>query len=249
MRPSATSVLRRFGAGLAVGATVVGTTAAGMLAASAAVATTPPDSHYTVSINQGNVPATAPGFSGHSCDEFGNKAATDDGWLFVASPDDFTSFEAVFDKGTVFYNDPSGQTSAAGTTVAFPKPNEHLAVTTPAGWTLQNAYANLADSKGGADTKGFFTLSHTCAATDQPPATSPAPTASFTNDCESGGIVVTLGNTDGTAPAHFTVTCPGRRQPAGQRPGRRGHQRFRDRRCRGPRRFADHAHLGAQLQQ
>ena len=117
----------------------------------AAAVTVTPDSGYAVSINQGNVPTTAAAFGAPlSADEFGSKAATDDGWLFVASPDDFTSFEAVFDQGTVFYNDPGSRTSAAGTSVAFPKPDEHLAVTTPAGWTLQNAYANLADKKGGA---------------------------------------------------------------------------------------------------
>ena len=203
MRSSAApSILRRLGAGLVVGATLLGTSAATMMAASAAQTSTP-DTGYSVSINQGNVPTTATNFSGHSCDEFGGKAATDDGWLFVASPDNFTSFEAVFDQGTVFYNDPGSRTSAAGTSVAFPKKYDHLAVTTPAGWTLQNAYAVL---DGDAT---FFTLSHTCAATEQPPATSPAPTASFTNDCETGAIVVTLGNTDGTAPAHFTVTYGG----------------------------------------
>ena len=201
-RSTAHSVLRRLGAGFAVGATLIGTSAAGMMAASAAETTTP-DTGYSVSINQGNVPTTAAGFKGHSCDEFGGKAATDDGWLFVGSPDNFTSFEAVFDQGKVFYNDPGARTSTAGTSVSFPKPHDHLAVTTPAGWTLQNAYAIL---DGDAT---FFTLSHTCAATEQPPATSPKPTVSFTNDCEAGGIVVTLGNTEGTATAHFTVTYGG----------------------------------------
>src|SRR5438270_4969922 len=194
MRRSATrSVLRRLGAAVAVGATLVGTSAAGMLAATAAV-TTKPDTGYAVSINQGNVPTTAPGFSSHGCsaDEFGNKAATDDGWLFVASPSNFTSFEAVYDHGTVFYNDPSHRTSTTGTTVSFPKPNQHLAVTTPGGWTLINAYANLTSAKKGS--KAFFTLSHTCAATQQPPATSSAPTASFNSSCDAQGIVVTRGN-------------------------------------------------------
>src|SRR4051812_10838335 len=202
MRRSAPSVLRRLGAGFAIGATLVGTSAAGMMTAAAAVTATP-DTGYSVSINQGNVPPTAAAFKGHSCDEFGSKAATDDGWLFVASPDNFTSFEAVFDQGTVFYNDPRSRTSAAGTSVSFPKPHEHLAVTTPAGWTLQNAYAVL---DGDA---AFFTLSHTCAATEQPPVTAPAPTVSFSNDCETGAILVTLGNVQGTAPTTFTLTYGG----------------------------------------
>src|SRR3954453_4750587 len=149
MRRSVHPILRRLGASLAIGAALVGTSAAGMMTAAAAVTATPPDG-YAVSINQGNVPTNAADFNGHSCDEFGSKAATDDGWLFVASPDDFTSFEAVFDQGKVFYNDPGSQTSTTATSVAFPKPNEHLAVTTPAGWRLLNAYANLADKKGGA---------------------------------------------------------------------------------------------------
>src|SRR4051794_29599380 len=170
------SVVRRLAAGVAIGVTLLGTSAAGMLAASAAVTATP-DTGYAVSINQGNVPTTAAAFKGHSCNEFGTKAATDDGWLFVASPSNFTSFEAVFDHGTVFWQDPGHRTSTTGTKVAFPKPNQHLAVTTPSGWTLINAYANLSPGKKG--TKAFFTLSHTCAATQQPPATSPAPTASF----------------------------------------------------------------------
>src|SRR5947209_933582 len=128
MRRSTTrSVLRRLGAGIAVGVALAGTSAAGMVAATAAV-TAKPDTGYSVSINQGNVPTTAPGFSSHGCsaDEFGGKAATDDGWLFVASPSNFTSFEAVFDQGTVFWNDPGHRTSTAGTKVTFPKPNQHL---------------------------------------------------------------------------------------------------------------------------
>src|SRR3954452_5082743 len=209
MRRSAHPILRRLGAGLAIGAALVGTSAAGMMTAAAAVTATP-DTGYAVSINQGNVPTTAADVKEHSsCGEFGSKAATDDGWLFVASPDDFASFEAVFDQGKVFYKDPGSRTSDAGTSVAFPKQYDHLAVTTPAGWKLINAYANLTPPSG-KTAATFFTLSHTCAATDQPPPpTAAAPTVSFTNDCEAGGIVVTLGNVDGTAQAHFTVTYGG----------------------------------------
>src|SRR4051794_25456568 len=113
-RSVAHSVVRRLAAGVAIGVTLLGTSAAGMMVAAAAVTVTPPDSNYKVSINQGNVPTTAAGFTGeYKCDEFSKKAATDDGWLFVASPDNFTSFEAVFDHGTVFYNDPGSRTSTA----------------------------------------------------------------------------------------------------------------------------------------
>ena len=186
----------------AVMAGLVIATVASMTGISAALAATTvtPDTGYAVSINQGNVPTTAAAYDGRGCDEFSTKAGTADGWLFVASPDNFTSFEAVFDQGTVFYNDPQHRTSSPATSVSFPKPNDHLAVVTPAGWTLQNAYAVL---DGDAT---FFTLSHTCPATDE---TSPAPTASFSDNCDLGGIVVTLGNTAGTAAAHFTVTYGG----------------------------------------
>ena len=198
-RSAGKSFFRRTSAALGV---VVVATVASMTGVSVAIAatTTTPDTGYAVSINQGNVPTTAANFDGHGCDEFAGKAATSDGWLFVASPDNFTSFEAVFDQGKVFYNDPQGRTSSAATSVSFPKPNDHLAVVTPAGWTLQNAYAVL---DGDAT---FFTLSHTCAATGD---TAPAPTASFNDSCDLGGIVVTLSNTAGTAAAHFTLTYGG----------------------------------------
>src|SRR3954452_22024289 len=115
-RSVAHSVVRRLAAGVAIGATLLGTSAAGMMAATAAVTATP-DTGYAVSINQGNVPTTASDFGGRSCDECSAKAATYDGWLCVASPDDFTSFEAVFDQGTVYYNDPGSRTSTTGTSV------------------------------------------------------------------------------------------------------------------------------------
>jgi hypothetical protein len=183
-------------------AAVVTATVASMAGVSVALAATgaQPDTGYAVSINQGNVPTTASSYDGRGCDEFTDKAGTADGWLFVASPDNFTSFEAVFDQGTVFYNDPQHRTSSPATSVSFPKPNEHLAVVTPAGWTLQNAYAVL---DGDAT---FFTLSHTCPATQD---TAPAPTASFSDSCDLGAIVVTLGNTAGSAAAHFTLTYGG----------------------------------------
>lgn len=199
---SRSSDLKLFRRTTRVLAAVTVATVASMTGVSAALAATSgqPDTGYTVSINQGNVPTTASAYDGRGCDEFTDKAGTADGWLFVASPDNFTSFEAVFDQGTVFYNDPQHRTSSPATSVSFPKPNDHLAVVTPAGWTLQNAYAVL---DGDAT---FFTLSHTCPATDD---TAPAPTASFADSCDLGGIVVTLGNTAGTAAAHFTVTYAG----------------------------------------
>lgn len=198
-RSSGQSMFSRAAAAVAVGVTATVASLAGVSVAAAATSTSIP-ADYAVAINQGNVPTTAAGFANHSCDEFAGKAGTADGWLFVASPDNFTSFEAVFDQGTVYYNDPHGATSSPSTSVSFPKPNDHLAVVTPAGWTLQNAYAVL---DGDAT---FFTLSHTCAATDQ---TAPQPTVDFTDSCNLGAIVATLSNTAGTAAAHFTLTYGG----------------------------------------
>jgi hypothetical protein len=144
LRSSDLSMFRRSAAVMAV---VVTATVASMTGMSVAFAATgaQPDTGYAVSINQGNVPTTASSYNGHSCDEFSGKAGTADGWLFVGSPDNFTSFEAVFDQGSVFYNDPGSRQSSPGTSVSFPKPNDHLAVVTPAGWTLQNAYAVLVE--------------------------------------------------------------------------------------------------------
>src|SRR5947209_5751210 len=209
------SVFRRLAAASAV--TIVGsvTWAAAVTSASAATTETPP-SGYTVSINQGNVPTTASGFSGHSCDEFSGKAADQDGWLFVASPSDFARFQAVFDGGTVYWHAPAHADSNA---VSFPKPYEHLAVVTPAGYTLENAYAVLQASKNDKS-KAFFTLSHTCPATQQPQPQS-NPTVTFANNCDTHAIDVTLGNT-GNAAAVFTLTgglskqdtvAPGATQP------------------------------------
>lgn len=203
-RSSGLSMFRRTATVLAAAVTGLVGSSLGLSVAFAATTETPPP-NYTVSINQGNIPATAAGFDNHSCDEF--SAGTSDGWLFVASPDNFTSFEADFVEGTVFWHDPNS--AADSTNVSFPKPNEHLAVVTPAGWTLKNAYANL--SPGGD--KAFFTLSHTCPGaagpTNPPPTTAAAPTAALQHSCGLDGIQVTLGNVAGTAPADFTVHYAG----------------------------------------
>jgi len=114
------------------------------------------DTSYNARINQGNVPATAAGYS-QDCnsDEFGSKQSTQDGWLFVASPSNFTSFEADFGTTKVILGDGN---NPSGTSFYFTKTNDHLALITPAGWELTDAYANLDGDKD------FFTLSHTCAA-------------------------------------------------------------------------------------
>ena len=126
------------------------------LGATAAYADAP--APYNATINQGNVPATAAQYS-QGCDEFAGKPADSDGWLFVASPSNFTDFEGIFDNGTVTLNG----ANPAGTSTFFAKADDHLAVITPAGWTLTQAYATL---DGDRD---FFTLSHTCAASQATP--------------------------------------------------------------------------------
>jgi len=153
-----------------LGALVLAAAGGPFLGATAAYADAP--APYNATINQGNVPATAAQYS-QGCDEFAGKPADSDGWLFVASPSNFTDFEGIFDNGKVVTL--NNGNNPAGTSASFAKANDHLAVITPAGWTLQQAYANL---DGDRD---FFTLSHTCAAG---PA---APEAGGTGGDDQGG--------------------------------------------------------------
>ena len=145
------------------------------------------DASYNAQINQGNVPATAAGYS-QSCnsDEFGSKQPTQDGWLFVASPSNFTAFEADFGSTKVVL----GGSNPDGTSFYFTKSNDHLALITPAGWELTDAYANLNGDKD------FFTLSHTCA------AQSPQQSSESANDRQNGddnGSSSSAGSTSTTA--------------------------------------------------
>ena len=167
------------------------TVAAGALAGTG---TAIADPAYNARINQGNVPATAAGYS-QDCnsDEFGSKQPSQDGWLFVASPSNFTAFEATFNQGTVVLG---GNNNPSGTSLYFTKPDEHLAVLTPAGWTLTDAYANLDGNKT------FFTLSHTCAASqsgEQAQSTqSTPPSATISGGCDDAAVDMSAGSSDAT---------------------------------------------------
>jgi hypothetical protein len=169
----ATAIAPWFGAGIA-----------------SAAAVNPPPPPYTSSINPGNIPTTAGPFNNtDSCStEFGEKADNQDGWLFVASPNDFVTFEAIFNNGTVTLS--SQQDTSA--TQYFTKEFDHLAIITPAGWELENAYATESDDNANKD---FITLSHTCAGTPGQPEPTP-PSGTVSGDCE--GVTVHLdGGTDG----------------------------------------------------
>jgi hypothetical protein len=135
----------------------------------------PPPAPYNATINQGNVPTTAQEADSHICTEFGNKAPGDDGWLFVASPSDFDAIQAVFQQDTVTYDriTPANNDIPAGTSVYYTKNYDHIAITTPGGWTLNQAYATLTGDRD------FFTLSHTCPA-DSGSTPTPTPTVTQT---------------------------------------------------------------------
>ena len=206
MRPTLTSVegvgmyrhsarLLRYAGGILV-ATAIAPWLGGGLASAAQDNPAPPP--YTNSINPGNIPTTAgPYDNPQSCDsEFGDKADNQDGWLFVASPNDFVTFEAIYDHGTVTLSSQS-DTSASK---YFTKNFDHLAIITPAGWQLQNAYAT---ESGDNETKDFFTLSHTCAGT--PDEESTPPSGSVSGDCTN----VTVHMDGGTQGGSFDITPAG----------------------------------------
>ena len=154
-----------------------------------------PPSGYNAAINQGNVPTTAKAFS-QDCnsDEFANKPADSDGWLFVASPSNFQKLQAQFNDGANVVNF-SGTDSA---TAYYTKVGDHVAVITPGGWTLTQAFAQL---DGDRD---FFVLSHTCAATSSQPQPQNTPPSASRGDtsCSSVTFNLSAGSQDTT----FQVT-------------------------------------------
>jgi hypothetical protein len=154
------------------GLATLGLAAVAQLAVSPAATSAEPGS--TVSVNPGNLPATATS-SGCSQDDMSGVPSTMDGFLFVASPDNFTSFTATFSTGTVTLANQGATTS----TLYFTKPYEHLLVIAPAGAVLTAASATL---DGDRD---FFTLSHTCAASETVPSPTVSPTVSPTDVSES----------------------------------------------------------------
>ncbi len=126
---------------------------------------------YDVAINPGNVPATA---TGEGCNEFGDKSDDDLGWLFVASPANFTSFLGIWeDASHVPHQVVVSSQADVSATQYFPKQYDHLAIVTPDGWTLVAAFATLDDPD-----KDQFQLSHTCGTADTEESPSPSPSAS-----------------------------------------------------------------------
>ena len=152
-----------------------------------------PPSGYNATINQGNVPTTAKAFS-QDCnsDEFANKAADQDGWLFVASPANFQRLQAQFNDGANVVTFDGTDTATA----YYTKVGDHVAVITPGGWTLTQAFAQL---DGDRD---FFVLSHTCAATPSQPQNTPPSASKGDTSCSSVTFSLSAGSQDTT----FKVT-------------------------------------------
>jgi hypothetical protein len=134
------------------------------------------DGYDSISINDGNVPTTAEGFSDRSCDQIpSDRADWLDGWVFVLpasvpAEGNFKYIEAVFkdeDGNVLRYNtdDDGGIVSGSGDNKAY--------IVTPAGLTLIDADASVdleEDGKGkGKDKVYEFNLTHTCPATEDEP--------------------------------------------------------------------------------
>lgn len=175
----------------------------GLVAAAAVVALaagSPAWADTTININPGNVPTTAAGFDGHSCDQGGGPFADQDVWVFVlpglyATSGDFVSVSADFGAhGTVAITtatDP-GNFSNGG-----PETSKAWIVT-PAGWTLDSATAVIT---GSAD---FFNLTHTCPASGSPsPSPSTSPSASQ-SPSESTSPSASTSSSGSTSPSGST---------------------------------------------
>jgi LPXTG-motif cell wall-anchored protein len=162
----------------------------------AALATAAPAwADITININPGNVPTTAAGFGdNNNCDpDLGGGPFPDkDVWVFnlPVQTRDFVSVTAEFstdgDNTTVeqalTIPTDGGAIVRKGTSKAW--------IATPAGWTLVGATAVVTGDAPSGDTKVFFVLTHTCAATSTPsgsptPSESPSGTPSETPS-ESG---------------------------------------------------------------
>ncbi len=133
-------------------------------------------------INPGNVPTTAAGFQGHSCDQIpgGQPIADEDGWVFVL-PDAASKDGRTFVSVTAYFSH-DGTTSLVTVTTTPSSDgavlNTHgtskAYVVTPAGWTLTNATAMIT----GVASPDFFTLTHTCPAPEASESASPTESAS-----------------------------------------------------------------------
>ncbi|MEJ3745932.1 hypothetical protein WEI85_21895 [Actinomycetes bacterium KLBMP 9797] len=131
-----------------------------------------------IDINPGNVPATAAEFSTHDCDpNFGGGPHPGaDVWVFVLpgkDGGDFVSVTADFGAGgtKTIPDDGGAIVTDKGTSKAW--------ISTPAGWTLESATAEIT----GTATK--FNLTHTCPSTGTPePTDEPEPEPSGESEPE-----------------------------------------------------------------
>jgi len=137
----------------------------------------------TIDINPAHKNQTAAGFDSHGCDFGGGPFPDKDVWVFVlpgnqAEAGDFVSVTITFDNGTLTIPDDGGAiVTDKGTSKAW--------ITTPAGWTLVDATAEI---DGDAT---FFNLTHTCPASSSP---SPSP-----GESESPGPTPSADMTTGPA--------------------------------------------------
>src|SRR5215467_11870320 len=153
----------------------------GLLGAAAFVSValgSPAWANTTISINPGNVPTTAAGFSGHDCDpnQGGGPFAGEDVWVFVlpgnhATTGDFVSITADFGPdGTVTITSAANPGNFANGGPATSK----AWIIVPAGETLVGATAVI------TGTATSFNLTHTCPAStppSSPPPSSPPPSS------------------------------------------------------------------------
>ncbi|GAA2144309.1 LPXTG cell wall anchor domain-containing protein [Glycomyces algeriensis] len=137
-----------------------GLTAAAGLVGSLAIASAAQAAVETIFINDGNVPTTAGDFE-YSCANLpADRAATEDGWVFVLPASagvegNFISVTATFEDGDgdewVLSTDTDGGiVDGSGDNKAY--------IITPAGWTLTGAEAEVE----GPDDDAFFNLTHAC---------------------------------------------------------------------------------------
>lgn len=160
------------GFGLAVAVTGLAALAAVPVQAASA-APLAATSTSTIPINPGNVPTTADGFDGHSCDQVG-ESASQDGWVFVLPGND-----GEFKSLTLTFQTPSGETRTLripddGGKIGTGNGTSKAWIRTAPGWTLVGATAVIT----GKSSNGQFNLTHTCPASggSQSPTASPSTT-------------------------------------------------------------------------
>lgn len=155
----------------------------------------------TIGINPGNVPTTAAGFKGEKkCDpnQGGGPFPDKDVWVFVlpGNKGAFVSVTATFgaNGSLTIPTDGGAILTDNGTSKAW--------ITTPAGWTLTGATAEITGEGS------FFNLTHTCPANGSPspsPSKSPGPTPS---ESESPGPTPSESESPGPVPSTDTTTGP-----------------------------------------